>query len=177
MSPGGAASIAQLARARGLRWFAWATLILAALMGRTLWSARQEWQAAQAALASGDEAAAVMHLRRTAAWHAPLSPYTERALNALSRLGEEAGAEAARVAEQAQIAAEHAGRSMSAVAGDPSPFFALLALLGWFAWSAGALYLVTSGIDAQSFPGPTAPRALALLIAGFALFVLGLALA
>jgi hypothetical protein len=177
MSSGGAASIARLVRSRGLRWLAWGALLLAALLGRTLWSAREEWQAAQAALASGDDVAAVMHLRRTAIWHTPLSPYTERALAALSRLGAKDGAKTGRMAEQAKVAADHATRSVTAVAGDPSPFFALLALLGWLAWSGSALYLVASGLDAQSFPGPLAPRALAVLVAGFMLFVLGLALA
>jgi hypothetical protein len=168
----------QIVRSRGWRWLTWAALLMAALMGRTLWSARQEWKAAQAALTSNDQAAAIMHLRRTAAWHAPLSPYTERAMNAISQLSENAASpDTARLAEQAQKSAEHATRSVNAVEGDPSPFFSLLALLGWLVWSGSALFLVTSGLDARSFPGPSAPRALAVLLAGFALFVLGLALA
>jgi hypothetical protein len=168
---------------RALRTLAWGALFVAVISGRVLWSARSEWQSAQAALAKHDTAAAVMHLRRTASWHVPLSPYTPRALTALKELGQRLetarGAGAARMTERAARAAKSAARSpwLSPDRADPDPAMTFLALCGWFVWVGSALALVTRGMDAEGRPTAGALRFLVALSLGFGVFVLGLALA
>jgi hypothetical protein len=163
---------------RLVRTLGWAALLLALLVARVLYSARAEWRAAHVALEEGRSAAAVIHLRRAASWHVPLSPYRERAFEALEVLAQDEQSTVQSSAERARSAALASSRTaLSPALRDPNPWLGFVALSGWLLWSGAAFAFVTRGLDAESRPTPRAWRMLACMAAGFALFALGLAFA
>jgi hypothetical protein len=77
---------------RMLRVFALGAFVLATIVVRVVSSARAELSRAEQSLATGDQDAALVHLRRAARWYAPASPYHVRALEQLAQLGQAAEA-------------------------------------------------------------------------------------
>jgi hypothetical protein len=157
-------------------------LVFAVIMARALWSARGEWESGQRALADGRASLAITYFRRSASWHVPLSPYTERALGMLEHLAQREGSkgrsEAARVATLAQRSAKNAARTLAgSLPTDPNPWFSLLALGGWIGWSGAALSWVTRGLGPDGQFNAHAPRYVAAIVLGMVLFAVGLALA
>ncbi len=157
-------------------------LCLSFIVARSLYSARSEWEAAQAALSGRQTELAMAHLRRAASWHVPLSPYTQRAEEALRDLEvlerAQGRAEGAVMARRAREAAQHASRTLATRLGrDRNAGFSLLALLGWLTWSAAAFRFVVAGLDEEGRPRPRAYAPAGAMLIGFVLFTLGLSLA
>jgi len=157
-------------------------LFFALVVARCLFSARAEWEAGQRALEGGEVSLAIPCFRRSASWHVPLSPYTQRSLEMLGQLSAREDArgrgEAARLATLAQTSAEHAARNLTRpLPSDPSPLFSVIAVLGWLVWSAASLLLVTRGLDQEGQLTRLAAVAISAIVAGMGLFALGLAMA
>ena len=74
------------------RWTALLIAALAVLVVRVASASRSELQAGETALARGDLVVATVHLRRSAAWYFPGSPYVHRALRHLVTIAEQAEA-------------------------------------------------------------------------------------
>jgi hypothetical protein len=61
--------------------------VVGLLLGRVLWSSRQELQAGRDAFGRGEREEAVIHLGRAAHWYAPGNPYVVEALEELRQIG------------------------------------------------------------------------------------------
>ncbi|HKU44907.1 MAG TPA: hypothetical protein VJR89_42400 [Polyangiales bacterium] len=208
-----------------LRLLAALALLLAAVVLRTVHSARSELAAARTAAERGDTEQALAHYRRAARDYVPASPYHTAALDQLASLGRAAQAagdlpralsayrairgsilaarsfyvpepDRLRAADRAIAAlmAEQPAPAMDAHKSkqqlrdehlallerspDPNLLWTVVLLLGFFAFVGAAFAFSTFAVDDEDrLRKPEARRWGAVIVIGFGLFALGLALA
>ena len=103
--------------ARWLRGVALASVALALVLARVLYSSHAEWASAEAALGRGETRAAIDHLGRAGRQYAPGSPFSSRAVDQLAAIAR---------------SAERTGDSSTALSAWRELRSSLLATRSWF---------------------------------------------
>ncbi len=180
------------------RALAVAGVLLAVLAVRVVSSSHAELRRGEQLLAQGDADSAILALRRAARWYAPGNPYgaeaerageTERALAAYRSIhGAIWSARSVYVPYRDRLA--RADERIAALTGGgevlaelraperPHVGWTILLLAGWIAWTAGAFLFAQRAIDEEDrVRGPAARLWGTVVVLGFGLFVIGMALA
>jgi len=176
-----------------------AGVILVVLTVRVVTSSKSELEQGDRLRGSGDLVAAVTHYRRAARWYAPGNPHSAEALVKLAEIGREAEESgdtqlalsawrAARAGINSTRPPIDAGKSHDELRREhlalltattrPNIGWTVVLLLGFAAWVGGAFAFVTRAVDEEDRLVPRLARRWGtVVVVGFGLFVLGMALA